>query len=195
MALLNQKTTADFIEWEKLQNLILKLERDGDFKFSLLLAIGSYTGLRISDILKLRWKDVLDKDLLEVTEKKTGKFRRIRMNPHLIEIINRLSQEINFENINDFVFLNKFGKSAISIQYVNRKLKSLAKQYKLCKNPEKIKSHSLRKSFGRRVFENNDNSDRSLILLSEMFNHSSIKTTKIYLGIREQELFDVYESL
>lgn len=195
MALQNQKTKADYIEWEKLQNLILKLERDGDFKFSLLLAIGSYTGLRISDILILRWKDILEKDLLEVTEKKTGKFRRIRMNPNLIEIINRLSKEINFGNTDEFVFLNRFGKSAITIQYVNRKLKTLAKQYKLCKNPEKIKSHSLRKSFGRRVFENNDNSDRSLILLSEMFNHSNIKTTKIYLGIREQEIFDVYESL
>ena len=43
--------------------------------------------------------------------------------------------------------------------------------------------------------ENNDNSDRSLILLSEMFNHSNIKTTKIYLGIREKEIFDVYENL
>ncbi len=195
MALLNQKTKADYINWDKLQNLILKLERDGDFKFSLLLAIGSYTGLRISDILKLRWNDLLEKDLLEVTEKKTGKFRRIRMNPNLIEIINRLSEEINFDSTDEFVFLNRFGKTPITIQYVNRKLKTLAKQYKLCKNPEKIKSHSLRKSFGRRVFENNDNSDRSLILLSEMFNHSNIKTTKIYLGIREQEIFDVYESL
>ena len=137
----------------------------------------------------------MEKDLLEVTEKKTGKFRRIRMNPNLIEIINRLSEEINFDSTDEFVFLNRFGKTPITIQYVNRKLKTLAKQYKLCKNPEKIKSHSLRKSFGRRVFENNDNSDRSLILLSEMFNHSNIKTTKIYLGIREQEIFDVYESL
>ena len=195
MALLNQKTKADYINWDKLQNLILKLERDEDFKFSLLMAIGSYTGLRISDILKLQWKDILEKDLLEVTEKKTGKFRRIRMNPNLIEIINRLSQEINFDSTDEFVFSNRFGKTPITIQYVNRKLKTLAKQYKLCKNPEKIKSHSLRKSFGRRVFENNDNSDRSLILLSEMFNHSNIKTTKIYLGIREQEIFDVYESL
>lgn len=62
-------------------------------------------------------------------------------------------------------------------------------------NRSKIKRHSLRKSFGRRVFENNDNSERSLILLSEMFNHTSIKTTKIYLGIREKEMFDVYDNL
>ena len=93
------------------------------------------------------------------------------------------------------IFLNRFQTSAISVQYVNRKLKDLAIEYKISKEPGKIKSHSLRKSFGRRVFENNDNSEKSLILLSEMFNHSNIQTTKIYLGIREKEMFDVYDNL
>jgi len=68
-------------------------------------------------------------------------------------------------------------------------------QYNVVKNPSMIKSHSLRKSFGRRVFENNDNSERSLILLSEILNHSNIKTTKVYLGIRDKEIFDVYDNL
>lgn len=195
MALSGQKTTADYIEWDKLQNLILKLERDGDSKFALLLAIGSYTGLRISDILNLRWSDILDKDLLEVHEKKTGKFRRIKMNPQLIEIIERMGIASNFVNIDEFVFLNRFSTSTITTQYVNRKLKKIARDYKLCKDPNSIKSHSLRKSFGRRIWENNENSDKSLIILSEIFNHSNIKTTKIYLGIREKEIFDVYENL
>jgi len=195
MALSGQKTTADYIEWDKLQNLILKLERDGDYKFALLMSIGSYTGLRISDILKLRWSDIIEQDLIEVIEKKTGKFRRIKINPSLKDSIDRAFINLNVVNIDEYIFMNRFETSTISIQYVNKKLKKIAKEYKLCKHPDKIKSHSMRKSFGRRVFENNDNSDRSLILLSEMFNHSSIKTTKIYLGIREKEIFDVYESL
>ena len=32
-------------------------------------------------------------------------------------------------------------------------------------------------------------------MLNEIFNHSNIRTTKIYLGIREKELFDVYQNL
>lgn len=195
MALLGQKTTADYIEWSKLQNLILKLERDGDFKFALLMSIGSYTGLRISDLLKLRWNEILEKDFLEVTETKTGKFRKIKINTNLKDSIERIFLKNNNPSIDDYVFLNRFETSTISTQYINKKLKLLAKEYKLCKNPERIKSHSLRKSFGRRVFENNDNSERSLILLSEMFNHSNIKTTKIYLGIRDKEIFDVYDNL
>ncbi len=194
MGLKGQKTTSDYIEWEKLQNLILKLERDGNYKFSLLMSIGSYTGLRISDILNLKWGDILEADLLEVKEKKTGKFRRIKINQNLKETIQRISENEKVYQ-DDYVFLNKFGTSTISVQYVNKKLKEIAKKYNICKNPEKIKSHSIRKSFGRRVFENNDNSERALILLNEIFNHSNIKTTKIYLGIREQEIFDVYENL
>lgn len=195
MALSGQKTTADYIEWDKLQNIILKLERDGDFKFALLMSIGSYTGLRISDLLKLRWVDILEKDFVEVIETKTKKFRRIKINPSLKEAIERIFIKLNIVNIDDYIFMNRFETSTISIQYINKKLKLLAKKYKLSKNPERIKSHSLRKSFGRRVFENNDNSEKSLILLSEIFNHSNIKTTKIYLGIREKEIFDVYDNL
>ena len=193
MALKGQQTKSDFIEWDKLQSLILKLERDGNRKFALLISIGIFTGLRISDILVLRWKDVVAQEFVEVVEKKTKKFRRVRINQHLQDIISRIYTDEN--DLENLIFLNRFQTSAISVQYVNRELKNLAIEYKLSKEPAKIKSHSLRKSFGRRVFENNDNSERSLILLSEMFNHTSIKTTKIYLGIREKEMFDVYDNL
>jgi len=194
MALSGQRTKSDYIEWDKLQSLILKLERDGDLKFAFLIAIGIYTGLRISDILLLKWIDVANKEFIEVTEKKTKKYRRIRINQNLKEIIHRMTSQ-NDNALDTFIFLNKFKTSAISVQFVNRKLKALATEYHLSKEPTKIKSHSLRKSFGRRVFENNDNSEKALILLSEMFNHASIKTTKIYLGIREKEMFEVYDNL
>ena len=59
----------------------------------------------------------------------------------------------------------------------------------------KVSSHSLRKSFGRRVWSNDNESERSLIYLSELFNHSSSLTTRIYLGIRQEELNDIYLNL
>ena len=90
MALKGQQTKSDFIEWDKLQSLILKLERDGNRKFALLISIGIYTGLRISDILVLRWKDVVAQEFVEVVEKKTKKFRRVRINQHLKDIITRI---------------------------------------------------------------------------------------------------------
>jgi integrase len=195
MSLKGQKTKSDYLEWGKIQSLILKLERDGNRKFALLISIGIYSGLRISDILTLRWVDVIDKEFIEVIEKKTKKFRKIKVNPQLTEIINKSIAAGNLTNNEDLIFTNRFGTSAISVQWVNRALKEIAIKYSLGKDLDRFTSHSLRKSFGRRVFENNDNSERSLILLSEMFNHSNIKTTKVYLGIRDKEIYDVYDNL
>jgi integrase len=49
----------------------------------MLFVIGINTGLRISDILKLRVKDVQDKTHVTLTEKKTGKVKRFRINEQL----------------------------------------------------------------------------------------------------------------
>ena len=195
MSLIGSKTKSDYIEWNTAQSLIQKLERDGDWKFALLFAIGTFTGLRISDLLALKWNDLLDQDTLQVIEKKTKKDRKISLNPQLKEIIARIYSKQSGINPDELVFLNRWKNGAITRQYVNNKLKRIAIKYKIGKDPSAIKSHSLRKSFGRRVFENNDNSERALILLSDILNHSSIKTTKIYLGIRDKEIEDVYVNL
>ena len=59
----------------------------GTYKISLLIAIGCFTGLRISDILALRWKQILDVTEFTITERKTGKQRTIRLNKELQEHI------------------------------------------------------------------------------------------------------------
>jgi len=194
MSIVGQKTKSDYIEWDRLQSLTQKLERDGDYKFTLLITIGMYTGLRISDILSLHWKEILDKDWVEITEKKTGKQRKISINPNLKDTLQRLTTKIH-PDPEQPIFLNDRGTKVISRQFVNDKLKRLVKRYEVVKDSTKIKSHSIRKSFGRRVWENSERSEKGLIMLNEIFNHSSIRTTKIYLGIREKEISDVYQNL
>ncbi len=49
-------------------NLIRKLARDSNYKMSLLIALGCFTGLRISDILALRWNQILDAEEFTITE-------------------------------------------------------------------------------------------------------------------------------
>lgn len=191
MSLQGQKTTSDFLEWNKMKTLVLKLERDGDLKFSLLIATGSYVGLRISDLLQLRWNQLLNQKVLIVTEKKTGKERSITINPELQEILQRLFIKLGTKE-SDLMFVNRFGSKPLSIQYVNSKLKDIAKKYNIT---TKLSTHSFRKTLGRRVWEVNEYSEQALLLLSQLFNHSSISTTKIYLGIREQEISNLYLSV
>ena len=76
MSLKYSSTTADYLIWSDAMNLIRKLAKDENYKISLLIALGCFTGLRISDILSLRWKHILNTDELTVIEKKTGKKTR-----------------------------------------------------------------------------------------------------------------------
>ena len=191
MALKGQKTTSDFLEWEKMQSLVLKLERDGELKFALLIATGSYIGLRISDLLQLRWNQVLNEEYFTITEKKTKKVRKVTINPELQIILKRLFVELE-ANENDLMFANRFGDKPFSIQYVNSKLKDIFTTYKI---KGQYSSHFMRKTLGRRIWEVNKYSDQALLLLSQLFNHASVTTTKIYLGIRETEISNLYLSV
>jgi integrase len=88
-----------------------------------------------------------------------------------------------------FIFLSN-QNSIFSSQYLNREIKNYYGAKDL-----NISSHSLRKTFGRRVWENNKESEKALIYLSELYNHSNTAITRIYLGIRQEELDNIYLSL
>ena len=77
------------MDWDDFKSLIGKLERDEEYKFCLLITIGVFTGLRISDLLQLRFSQ-FESEILTVQEQKTNKTRRIKINPDLKEIVERV---------------------------------------------------------------------------------------------------------
>lgn len=189
MALKGQRTTSDFMEWDTMLLLLNKLERDKRGKFCLLLGAGCYLGLRIGDLLKLKWEDLLNQQTLSIKETKTGKDRRLAIHSELQELIQR---NYNQQPLEEYIFINRFKSSHISIQYVNKQLKQLMKHYEIA---GQYSSHFMRKTLGRRVWSKNNYSEKALVMLGQVFNHSSIQTTKIYLGIREEEIQDIYLNL
>jgi len=195
MGLKGQKTKTTYLDWNEMLVLLQKLERDGEYRFMLLFAIGSFTALRYGDLSKLRWKDLLGQEKMVIVEGKTKKEREIQINNQLSDIVERMYKKMGIENDDELVFASTKGKDAINIQYVNRRLKQLAAKYRLKIEPEEVSTHMFRKTLGRRVWELNDHSEKSLILLGNLFNHSSVKITKAYLGIREKEIGDLYLSL
>jgi integrase len=191
MALKGQRTKSSYLDWDTMKRVTLQLERDGDYKFSRLVAVGCYLGLRISDTLNLKWQDLLDKDHYIIIEKKTKKERRLTINMELKTLLNR-HRMIHQPELDQYLFVNRYGLKPISIQYVNEKLKEIFKNYKI---QGQYSSHFMRKTLGRRVWSMNNYSEKSLILLSQLFNHGSVSTTKIYLGIEEEIIADLYMSL
>ncbi len=194
MSLLGQRTTTTSMDWDDFKSLIGKLERDGEYKFCLLFSIGVFTGLRISDLLKLRFNQFENSEILTIQEQKTKKTRRIKINADLKEIVERIKGRMVVTDTNQLIFVNRFGTKSIDKSYVNVKLKELLKQYNIVLEGN-ASSHLFRKTLGNRVLRLNNYSNESVILLMELFGHSSPSITKKYLGIREKEIHDVYDSI
>jgi Site-specific recombinase XerD len=163
-------TTADYLNWNEAMNLVRSLAKDGEHKISLLVAIGCFWGLRISDILSLRWKQILNVDEFTIVEKKTGKIRTIRINSQLKRHIADCYKEINPISINSTILISQKG-TVYSVQRVNVILKEVKSKYRL--SVKNFSCHSLRKTFGRQVYNNNsENAELALVKLMELFNHS-----------------------
>ena len=189
-----QRTTTSYMNWNDFISLTTRLEKDKDFKFCLLISIGVYTGLRISDLLNLRYSDLMNKEILSIEENKTGKERSIKLNKDLKQIIERIVSKLAIKDFNEYIFINRYKTKPIDQCYVNIKLKEIFQRYRI-KTGGNISTHTFRKTLGRKVMEVNNYSNQSLVLLMDLFGHSSMSITKRYLGIREQEIHSVYDSL
>ena len=193
MSLKYSNTTADYLVWSDAMNLIRKLVKDENYKMSLLVALGCFTGLRISDILALRWNQILGVDEFTIIEKKTGKKRTLRLNPQLQKHIQECYEHIQPIGVKAPILVSQKG-TIFTIQAINRIFKDIKKKYRV-----KIKNfscHSLRKTFGRQVYNmNSDSSELALVKLMELFNHSYIAITKRYLGLRQEEILQTYDCL
>jgi integrase len=131
--------------------------------------------------------------ITSIIEKKTGKKRIIRLNPQLQKHIEECYEHIKPIGEKAPILVSQKG-TIFSIQRINVILKEIKKKYRL-----KIKNfscHSLRKTFGRQVYNmNGENSELALVKLMELFNHSSVAITKRYLGLRQEEILQTYDCL
>ena len=136
---------------------------------------------------------LLYEDQFTIREKKTGKRRVVRINNDFQRHINNCYRALKVEDDTEKCFLSQ-KKSVYSIQRVNAILKEIKRNYNL--KIQNFSTHTLRKTFDRKVFESaGENANLALVKLSELFNHSNVSTTKIYLGIRQEELLEAYDLL
>ena len=193
MSLKYSTTTADYLVWSDAMNLIRKLAKDGNYKMSLLIALGCFTGLRISDILALRWEQILNTEEFTIIEKKTGKKRVLRLNSQLQQHIRECYEHIQPIGLKAPILVSQKG-TVFTIQRINVVLKEIKRKYRL--KVKNFSCHSLRKTFGRQVYNmNSENSELALVKLMELFNHSSLAITKRYLGLRQEEILQTYDVL
>lgn len=151
----------------------LKDKRDRDY---VLFMFGIYSGLRISDILPLKVRDVKDVGFIYITEEKTGKEKKLKINDELKVII---KDYIIGKRDYEFLFKRDKGKAVpISRQRVWQILNDVANEFEY---KEKIGCHTLRKTFGYWIYQ--DTKDAAT--LQDIFNHSSLEYTKRYIGVNQ----------
>jgi len=197
----NRRTTSH-LPWKQAQVLLKCLEADGRYNTALMCAAGFYLGLRIQDILRLRWKDISG-DKTEVLEGKTKKCRELEFNSDFIALRDRYLAtfpEGEQPAPDHYIFTrqrptrhSEQGKKPITVKAANKRFRKALERYGIeTDNPS---SHTMRKTFGRRLWEARGKNDEALALLCEVFRHSSMAITRRYLGFTREEIAAAYHSL
>ncbi|HHT7227338.1 TPA: site-specific integrase [Bacillus cereus] len=143
----------------------------------ILFVMGINTGLRISDILKLKVGDVQGSHI-SMREMKTGKQKRIQITPSL-------KRELKWFNegreVEEYLLKSRKGKNRpIGRSMAYKILKSTAAEFGL----GEIGTHTLRKTYGYHMYMQTKN----IALLMEIFNHSSEKVTLRYIGVNQDAM-------
>ena len=165
-------------EKEKIEEMKAELLKQGHRDY-MLFVIGINTGLRISDLLKLKVSDVKDKTHILLTEQKTSKTKRFLINSQLKQDIDKY---INNMGNDEYLFQSQKGDNkAISRVQAYRILNKAAEQVGL----EEIGTHTLRKTMGYWHYKQY----KDVALLQDIFNHSAPSVTLAYIGIN-QDIMD-----
>lgn len=199
MAKKGQLTTSEWLEYGEYQRLLDCLHNDREYLWETYARLGFCTGCRISDVLRMTWADVLSAECT-VIEKKTGKARRISFNESVHTKLSELYDLLGRPNPEFLVFASpNHGKRTIyhpvpfTQQHVNLRFRQFKQKYNL--NIGNFSSHTFRKTFGRYVYDSLGRTEESIVLLSRIFKHSSVRITMTYIGITDDEVRNVYDSI
>lgn len=148
------------------------------------------TGLRVSELVNLKVKDI---DLEEALVKTMGKGNKERVIPigdyalHAIEhYLTYDRDQLLKRRINDSLFLNNHGNQ-LTRQGFFKILKKLAKEKEITTN---FSPHTLRHSFATHLL----NGGADLRSIQELLGHSDISTTQIYTHVSNELLKENYKN-
>lgn len=140
------------------------------------LLIESNLGIRVSDIIKLKLKDIIkdgNRYRLDIIEQKTGKNRTFTVPMELYQYIQQYAIDNNIKS-DEVLF-------PISDRAIQKQLKIVCDYL----GYEGISTHSFRKFFATNIYLNNN---YNIVLVQELLQHSSPAITQRYIGIGSREL-------
>lgn len=183
----------------------LEKSRYRDYMFFI---IGINFGLRVSDLLRLRFCDLINDDMtfkreFLILEKKTKNTRKVRknrciwINSSVIDAVMIYLEHTPSVSLSDYLFKNQSpnrtaANKPMSRQTADNILKEANRAVGL---NIKMSTHTLRKTFAYHQMAMSNHDPRKLMLLSKMFGHSTVAQTLDYIGLTKEEMEDAYMNL
>lgn len=186
------------------------LVRNQRYRDNMLFIVGINFGLRVSDLIKLRFTQLIDDNFcfrttFPILETKTRNTRKVTRNRYLT--INEavmdavtLYLQHNECKLDDYLFRSESnnGKNGTSknVHLTRAAVDTMIKG--VCSDlgiTARVATHTLRKTFGYHQMVMSGNDPRKLLLLQKIFGHSSAAQTLDYIGITSEEIADAYLSL
>lgn len=155
-------------------------------KHKLLLLIGYGAGLRVSEIVNLKWKDILFSEYKIHISNAKGKKDRMVMLP--FSIVQSLEIYRQLYNGKHYVFEGQFAGEPYSTTSVQQVMRDALKKSGLEK---KASVHTLRHSFATHLLENGTD----IRYIQQFLGHSSIKTTTIYTHLTKSAVDKIQSPL
>lgn len=148
-------------------------------KYHVMFMIGIYSGLRISDILKLKVRDVRGKDAIKIREKKTGKEKLFPINKDIYPIIQ--DYIINMKDYDYLVPSSRAIHKAVSREYAYRVIHAAGLLFGL----DNLGTHTMRKTFGYHFYMQT----KDIVLLMKILNHNDQSKTLRYIGVEQSTIY------
>jgi integrase len=168
------------IKDDSIVNEMLELMKaDGNDRMYFLFMVGIKSGFRISDILTLTYEDIREPTHFDVVEKKTKKRRSIVIHDDIKKAFADYDHGETGLLFKSNSNRNK-GKALSRIHVVNE----LKKYAELAGFKRNVGSHTMRKTFGYRIYQKTNN----LARVQSLLNHSSSNHTLRYIGIEAEQL-------
>lgn len=170
----------------------------------MLFVIGINIGVRASDLRLLTWDFFFEKNidgnlnfrksysLRPKKTSKTGKYVNLYFNDTVKKIISWYIDMYPIEDIKGYVFESRKGNEPITVKSMWRVIKETAKEAGIKQN---IGSHSMRKSWSRRLYDNAKDKSQAVVLLQTILNHSSASVTLKYIGILNDEIEEAFDGV
>jgi integrase len=174
------------IKDKEIVRAIIKYLKTQNERNAIMFGLGVFCGLRISDILNLKVKDVRKKWNLKIIQQKTGSRIEIALNRELKKMIDSYTEEMKDT---DYLIKSRTGSNRpISRTQAYRIMQDIQEEFNL----ENMGCHSTRKTFAYWLYMDNK---KDIGLAQKALGHQSSATTLTYIGMDKERLNDAIKKI